>query len=676
MNIADLVFLRPYWLLLLLLLPVLWWLQRRQRAAISVWQQSVDKHLLAHLLQHSPVRGAGSATRLGLLVAALAIVAMAGPSWRQQSTPLWQLESPLVIALDLSSAMRAADLPPSRLIQARAKLLRLLEQRQGGQVGLLVYAGDAFSVAPITRDARTVSALVDSLDPALMPVDGQNSQRAIRLALKMLRDGGATRGEILLLSDRAEPLAISAAAGAKAAGFSVSVIGVGTQAGAPLTGANGFITGADGQPQLAKLDPSSLLALASAGGGRYASLTADDRDLNSLGVLDPHGSAQDQANGASANGGGSETSARSDDGYWLLLLLLPLVLLGFRRGWLTVITLFVGLTLLPPDPLEAADTQAEPVIAAPAPATAATSDIGWDALWQRADQRAYSALTSGEAQRALELAPNPSLKGAAAFRIDDFAGAEQAWSEDDSADGHYNRGTALAKAGKLQEALQSLDEALARQPDMEDALANRQAIEDFLKKQQQQQQQSGQKSDPNDQQDKSKQDQSQQSGEGGQKPADQQQSESPDGQQSDAEQKDGQSSDSQPGQDQEGKEQQAKASEGEGKDEQSKKDDAQASADDAKKSQQQRAAEAEQVRAAEEAAKRDMQKALAAADSTEQAAQESKDAVPMTAEERTQAEQQQATKQWLRRVPDDPGGLLRRKFEMEYRRRLAEGDGQ
>lgn len=691
---AGFTWLRPLWLLALTLLPLIGWLLRRQHGQKTVWQRAIDAHLLPHLLQHVEVRGAWRASWLWLLAAALAILALAGPSWRQQSAPLWQKESPLVIALDLSAAMRATDVPPSRLVQARAKVKDLLQKRRSGQVGLLVYAGDAFTVAPITRDARTVIALLDSLSPDLMPVQGQRGERAIEHALAMLRDSGASRGDILLISDRADLPTERAAAKARATGVAVSVIGVGTLAGAPLTGSTGFITGADGQAVLARLDPASLSAVASAGGGRYLPLAADDSDLTGLQLLDPVGTAAAAAAGSMDASAASVT--RSDDGYWLLLLVLPLMLIGFRRGWLAMLPLVMlaGLTL-PSGPVAAlggsrASTAASDPVVAPAQPE---SRFSWDALWQRADQRAFAALQEGDAERARALAPDPGLQGAAAYRGDDFEAAANAWAAQDDADAHYNRGNALARGGKLEEALRAYDEALARAPGMPDAVANRKAVEDALKQQQAEDSQKQQG----------------QSGEGGEQDQDdQQKSESEQSDQGDTQAGEGQSSDEQsgeqeqsrPGQegepesqsekdgqqdagqspstdDQEGKpESEESASQaGDGQKPADRDGDARPDERDGESSaKNENPADAAEREAAEAAAKQAMQQAL------ESAPDDKPDAAPrpapMTPEQRAQAERRQATEQLLRRVPDDPGALLRRKFEMEYQRRLAEGDRQ
>src|SRR3546814_5338350 len=156
---------------------------------------------------------------------------MAGPSWRTGEQPLLQGEAPLVVVLDMSGAMLANDLPPSRLLQARAKLATLLQQRSGGQVGLVVFAADAYTVAPLTRDAANVALFLDSLSPDVMPVDGSNPASGIEQAMRLLRQAGFTQGEVLLIGTQADTRA-RAAADAKRAGYRVSVLWLGTPAGA------------------------------------------------------------------------------------------------------------------------------------------------------------------------------------------------------------------------------------------------------------------------------------------------------------------------------------------------------------------------------------------------------------------------------------------------------------
>ena len=123
--LQDLHFLRPQWLWALSGLPLLAWWWRKRRRQRSIWREVVDPHLLPHLLEGDAGIRARGTLWLGLLGAAIAVCALAGPSWQRSAQPLWQSRTPLVIALDLSSATLANDLPPSRLLQARAKIATL-----------------------------------------------------------------------------------------------------------------------------------------------------------------------------------------------------------------------------------------------------------------------------------------------------------------------------------------------------------------------------------------------------------------------------------------------------------------------------------------------------------------------------------------------------------------------
>lgn len=598
--LAQFHFLRPLWLLALLALPLLLWRWQRRRAFSDPWRAACDPHLLPHLLQGGAVAGTRWLKGLFAVGFALAVLALAGPAFRQLPQALSRAESALIIALDLSDGMRATDLKPDRLSRARYKIADLMKSRREGQTALIGYAGDAFMVAPLTDDAHSLSDLLASLTPETMPVAGQRAERAIALAQRLLRDGGFARGDLLLVTDAADARASKAAAAAAATGLRVSVLGIGTAAGAPVAlPQGGFAQDEDGNVLLPRLDAASLRALAQAGNGRYASISVDASDLATLNLT--------EVGTLDANLRSDERTRAEfhDEGPWLLLALLPLAALAFRRGWLACA--FVVLCL-------------------PAPRADA---FEWSSLWQRDDQRAYDALQSDQAARALELARDPALRGSAAYRAEDYAQAEAAFAQQADADAAYNRGNALAKSARYKEALAAYDEALQQAPEMEDARANRQAIEDWLKQQQQQ------KNEP---------------GEPEQQPSQSEPGESPP---QEGESQDGEPQDSESSQSQQGEAQQGEGESGE---------DASAAQED---------------EPADEQARQQAQQQFA--EQMEQALKEGKPepaAAEAEAKDPGQTEKQQAVEQWLRRVPDDPGGLLRRKFALEYQRRLREGHGE
>ena len=238
LQMPELHFHRPLWLLALLALPLLWWLWRRRGQ--QGWRDAVDPHLLPHLLE--PGRGGAWLRLAGVSMAwTLAVVALAGPGWRQEEQPHWESRAPLVIALDLSSAILATDMAPTRLAQARAKVEALLRERHGGEVGLVAWAEDAYTVAPLTADGANIALFLDALAPEVMPVDGHRTDRAITHAATLLNQAGFDHGDILLVTGEAEPSATRIAAAVAAQGYRISVLGLGGARGGEYVDRGGVI---------------------------------------------------------------------------------------------------------------------------------------------------------------------------------------------------------------------------------------------------------------------------------------------------------------------------------------------------------------------------------------------------------------------------------------------------
>ena len=595
LQFPEIHFQRPLWLWALLLVPLSWLLWRRHRQ--QGWRDAVDAHLLPYLVEAG--RGRAGLRVAGVSLAlALAIVALSGPGWQQEERPHWESRAPLVIALDLSSSMLTPDLPPTRLAQARAKIATLLAERQGGEVGLVAWAGDAYTVAPLTADAGNIALFLDALQPDVMPEDGRDIERAITHAATLLHQAGFERGDIVLVTGEADAAARNVAAAVAGQGYRISVLGVGSAGGAMYRDAGGAM-------HTARLDESSLRALAAAGGGRYATLGADDADLHALGVLDP---ASEVAN---ERGGGERVWL--DQGYWLLLPLLLLAAFAFRRGAGVLAALPLALLLTLPAPAQAAEAEAG----------------GW---WRRADQQAQKRLESG----------------VDAYRDGDFAAAEQAFASagERGAEAQYNLGNALARQGRYDDAIAAYDRALAQAPGMEDAIANRQVVDEARKRQPPQGGQGQQdRQDPGQQ------------GQGGQQ-------------------------DPQRGQDVQDPSSGQPPQPGNPDPEQQERDAGSTPEDDKPQPQGQSAqpgqtpppqAEDAQTRQRQEEADREqrerMQQALRQGEGDPQ--QQSQPGQPP--EDAQAREQRQAREAWLRRVPDDPGGLLRAKFRLEQERRQREG---
>ena len=558
-------FIRPIWLFLLPLVLIIPWAWKRTRRPAGDWSRVCDPHLLRWLsVKQVTDKGGRGGAWLAASALLIAILALAGPSWQKLPDASFSARDARVIVVDLSRSMLAEDLRPNRLTRARFRLADLLASTEEGQVGLVSFAGDAYIVSPLTSDMNTIANLLPALRPDIMPVAGSRADLALDMAASLLERSGLSRGEILLVTDSASSRDAAKARNLRDRGILTSVLAAGTAEGAPIPSGGGFVNDRSGNVVIARLDRSALGSLAEAGGGRYTELSATE---SAAGLwLDHEGSEfarRDDALG----------ERWKDMGPWLVLLLLPLALSAFRKGLFFFMPLFLTGVLATPDEAVAG---------------------WWEDLWQRKDQQAFRALKEQDAEKAAALARDPSLSGEAWFRSGEYANATEAWSQAESADAHYNRGNALAHLGEYDAAIAAYDRALSIDPAMQDAVINRELVEQMKEQQeQQQQQQDGDQGDSQDGESSSEQQEGEQAQEG-----DQQQGE--------------QEGEAQEGE-QEGEPQEGEPGETEG----------------------------------------EQQMELSEAWSEEDA---------------------QAMEQWLRRIPDDPGGLLRRKFRNQHQRRGAPED--
>lgn len=319
---------RPAWLwgLLPLLLVLLYRL--RANSIRGGWDSIVEPALQPYVIEGQAVSTARG-TLLLFAAWALALLALAGPVWQQREVPVFEAEQAQVILFDLSRSMLTDDLPPNRLTRARFKLSDLLGRSQGRQTGLIAFAERPYVISPLTDDAKTIEAFVPSLSPEIIPAQGSRPDLAIELAVQLLEQAATASGHIILISDSpAMSGDIDAARQARQSGYRVSVLAVGTAAGAPLRGDDGqFLQHANGSIVVPQLDMASMQALASAGGGTAAPLSTSMDDLDALDRV---------LAGVSLAGDAEEQAARKiywvEYSPWLLWPLLVILLFAFRRG--------------------------------------------------------------------------------------------------------------------------------------------------------------------------------------------------------------------------------------------------------------------------------------------------------------------------------------------------------
>ena len=445
---------RPWWLLLLPLLGwLLWQLWHRQKRA-GRWQMILPPVFHAALLSG----GNGRDSKLPWIALGVAwlltVFALLGPSWERVEQLSQKPADPLVVLLELTPEMLATDVQPNRLEQARRKLFDLLQNRSDAQTAIVVYAGSAHTLVPLSDDLATSRNLLDALKPSLMPEAGHRADLAVVKALTLLQQAALGDGRILLIGSsltEQERLEIRRALSGKSTQF--LMLGIGTAEGAPITQDDGsFLKDEQGAILVPRLDDAGLKAFATDLDGHYRHARLDDADLRELGLLDgPRNLRND--------GQTLRLDTWADQGYWLLLPLLLLAACAGRRGWLFCLPLLLAL----PQPSYAFDFQD---------------------LWLRPDQQGQHLLKQKRPAEAAQHFEDHQWQGVALYEAGDYTGAAQRFAEGNDAHAHYNRGNALAKSGELEAALDAYDQALERQPDLRPALTNKALVENLLKQKQ------------------------------------------------------------------------------------------------------------------------------------------------------------------------------------------------
>ena len=596
--ISEFHFLRPLWLLAV---PLVWWMVfmlRKKWWQKGDWDREVDSHLLEFLATSPSQHKRKLLPWVMCLAGTLLLLSLAGPAWQKKPQPLIKKSQARVLVLDLSFSMLATDVKPTRIDRVRFKLEDLLNNFSEGETALVGYAGDAFVISPLTHDANTISSLLPGLHPNIMPVPGSRADLGVELASDLLSRSIGSQGHIILVTDGIEESEISAIKNASGTN-EFSILAVGTEAGSPIAlKAGGFLKDRNGAIVIPKLNLKPLSKLANQVNGELTLLSPDDRDVNQI-------FAAETSEGIYKEDEQKRTSDKwNEEGPWLLLIVLPLTAMLFRRG----ILFSIGLIFLPaffalPDTVMA---------------------FSWDDLWLRPDQQATELFHQGETDYASKLFEDNEWKATAAYRSGDYEKAAEQFAKKDNTRANFNRGNALAFAGRLQAAIDSYEKVLSVNPQHKDAKFNKKLVEDLLKKQNKSQQNKEQQG-----QQKNQQDQSSESTESQQKSGTEQDKNKS------AEKKDS-------GEQQHDEEQ--------GKNNQNGKEDQN---EGSKKDQNNNQGEVDKNE-------------NKSSDNPEQQNIASNSNPDLSPEDRSK---QQKLEQWLRKIPDDPGRLLRNKMKREYQRR-------
>lgn len=655
----HLEFLRPWWFLALIPIAIILWQAWSLKAKQGAWQKVIDPKFQPLLLGKGSQSQGLYSTRIAIIGLAfiwiLSVLAMAGPSLKSIKLPAEKTQQGSVILLDLSLSMLADDMTPNRISRARFKLIDLLKKHPEQSIGLIGYAGTAHSIAPISEDNQTLLELLPSLNPLIMPKYGSDPMQAFELAEQMFRGAQINQGHLIWVTDDIEPeQRETIEKWLESRNISLSILAVGTQSGGTVHIPNyGLLRDENEQIISPKLPYKQFERLSNATGAALTPLKVDESDLELL--IPSNLAAIAQQN--QENKKDKEVLHQLDDGTALILAILPLLAFAYRRGWLFSIALVM---LFPIGSLYAPPSYAE----------AKLSDF--KDVFQTPDQQGYKAWNQKDYQAAEALFEDPEWRGAALYRLEKYKEAAEQFKKDNSAQGQYNLGNALAKQGLLEEAKQAYEQSLKLEPNQKDALANLELIKQLLN-QQQSQQDGDNNSMPSDDE-KSGQGQTEESKKPNQDKPDHSTEQPSVNQENplnkeagEAEQGnqplegESESQPSEPSSDQSADSQQP--SDTQPKDEEQSPSSTQRKGEEDQQGEQ---ADSEQTSSgtAQEGEQSESEQKQKASQAAGLADSESKDQNELT--DFKEQEQQRATDNWLKQIPDQPGLFLKRKFEYQF----------
>ncbi|MBK9390171.1 MAG: VWA domain-containing protein [Bacteroidetes bacterium] len=269
-------FANPELLYLLLLLPVLVILfileiYRRKRTIRRIGESKLVNDLLPEL---SPTRPVIKFITL-MLAFSSAIVMLARPQFGSKIEDVKKQGVEVIIALDVSNSMLAEDIQPNRLTRAKQAISRLVDNLDNDKIGLIVFAGDAYTQIPVTTDYVSAKMFLSSINPDMVPKQGTAIGAAISLGARSFSPGEGKSKAMIIITDgeNHEDDPVSAAEEASKAGIIIHTIGIGSGQGVPVPvvtgGKRDYLKDVDGNTVITRLDEEILKKVALSTNGNY-----------------------------------------------------------------------------------------------------------------------------------------------------------------------------------------------------------------------------------------------------------------------------------------------------------------------------------------------------------------------------------------------------------------------
>ncbi len=485
----GLEWLRPWWLLAFIPMAILVWMAWKTKAKQGAWHKVIEPKFQNLLLGEGNNEQFTLTHKLSLMSLAviwsLLILILAGPTFKAVEIPAQKSQQGTVIVLDLSLSMLADDLAPNRLTQVKYKLTDLIKANPQESIGMVAYAGTAHTISPISEDNQTLLSLLPSLNPLIMPEYGSNPVLGLQKAKELLTGAHITNGHILWITDDIEENQLTTVRDFfQQNNYSLSLLTVGTESGGIINIPNyGVLKDDNDSVVLAPLPTQRLLQLSQSLQAPIEALRIENNQFEQL--LSPAPKF-----GSSQPSDSSELEKKPvlhplDQGSALLILLVPLIALIYRRGWLFSF-LLVGILPFASYSPDAIADEAEQTEMKETSAVNSHWYQRWDELgsmFQTHDQQAFKAWNKQNYAAAEALFETPQWQASALYRLGRYAEAAKLFARDKTPKGLYNYGNALAKSGDLEGAKKAYQKALKSQPDFAEAQTNLAIIEKLLEQQ-------------------------------------------------------------------------------------------------------------------------------------------------------------------------------------------------
>ena len=437
----NLFFMRPEWLYAFIpvgLICIMFIITYQGR---DQWKRSFAKHLLPFLTIKGTKRQFLVPKMLLIVLLSFITLAMAGPTWEKIERPGQKTEAALVVLLDLSRSMLAEDIQPNRIERAKLKLNDFFAAKPNTKTALIAYAGTAHSVVPFSKDYKTISRQMEALRPDIMPVQGTNLSEALDKADTLLAKIVAP-SSILLVTDNITASDIQRIS-QTATHSHIEIMAVATPTGGTIPLKKGALKDKQGNTVIPRLDVVNLDQLSAMENVNVITVTLDDTDVKIL-------AARIRQNLEFEIDLENVEEEWKDFGYWLLIPILFISLLWFRRGWKVH---WIWLLFIVMGCNDAGEFNLE------------------DQFFTK-DQKAQRLLDKGENERAAQAFESGLHQGFAYYEMGDLEKAAEAYSNDVSPEGFYNLGVVYSQMGDLEAAQQAFDAALQQDPKFEKANTN------------------------------------------------------------------------------------------------------------------------------------------------------------------------------------------------------------